>query len=55
LKLLRVREDADVIDRARQLASTLLAQSPDLAEFPLLAGVLNQRLALEDKEFLTKS
>jgi ATP-dependent DNA helicase RecG len=55
LKLLRVREDADVIDRARQMASALLAESPDLASFPLLAEALNQRLALEDKEFLTKS
>ena len=55
LKLLRVTQDGDVIDQARQDAEGLLQRSPDLAAFPALVEHLERRLALVDREFLDRS
>jgi ATP-dependent DNA helicase RecG len=55
LKLLRVRKDQELIERARSVANALLATSSDLADFPALQDALNQRLEDREREFLSKS
>ena len=55
LKLLRVRKDQDLIEKARGVASGLLATSPDLADFPALQEALDRRLEDREREFLSKS
>jgi len=55
LKLLRVRTDADVIERARTAAASVLDESPDLANYPFLAQALAARLEDAQREFLHKS
>ena len=55
LKLLRVRKDYELIEKARSVASVLLDESPDLADFPNLREALHRRLEDREREFLSKS
>jgi ATP-dependent DNA helicase RecG len=55
LKLLRVRKDQELIEKARSVAHTLLDSSPDLAELPVLREALERRLEQREREFLAKS
>ena len=55
LKLLRVRKDQEVIEKARAVAQTLLESSPDLTDFPHLRNAVEWRLEDREREFLSKS
>jgi ATP-dependent DNA helicase RecG len=55
LKLLRVQKDADLIEKARDMAETLLSSSPELADYPGLTRALANRLADSERAFLRKS
>lgn len=55
LKLLRVRKDADVIDRARAAAEKIVSESPDVSRYPLLAQALAWRVGDRERQFLQKS
>ena len=55
LKLLRVRKDQAVIEKARAVAQTLLETSPDLSDFPALRDAVEWRLEDREREFLSKS
>ena len=55
LKLLRVRKDHQLIEKARAVASTILEASPDLADHPALRDAVNHRLEDREREFLSKS
>jgi ATP-dependent DNA helicase RecG len=55
LKLLRVRKDQQLIEKARSVASGVLATSPHLTDFPVLQEALDQRLEDREREFLSKS
>lgn len=54
LRLLRVVDDADVIARARGLASPLVAADPDLAAHPALAAAIDRVLGDEGAQFLQR-
>ena len=55
LKLLRVRKDQDLIEKARSIASEILDRSPDLSDLPALRDALDRRLEDREREFLAKS
>ncbi|WP_353828248.1 ATP-dependent DNA helicase RecG [Agromyces sp. SYSU T0242] len=54
LKLLRVARDGDLIAEARETASELLAEDPDLGGHPALAAEVRRRLDDEASEFLSR-
>jgi ATP-dependent DNA helicase RecG len=55
LRLLRVVKDADVIDRAREDASELVARDPHLEHEPALLAAIAERLDGERGEFLERA
>ncbi len=55
LKLLRVRKDGDLIEKARGMAQDILDTSPDLSDYPSLAQALARRLEDTERAFLQKS
>jgi ATP-dependent DNA helicase RecG len=54
LRLLRVVDDADVIARARELASPLVAADRDLTAHPALAAAIDRVLGDEGAQFLQR-
>jgi ATP-dependent DNA helicase RecG len=54
LRLLRVLRDEDLIDSARQSASELLSQDPELSRYPLLKNELTKLQADAAAEFIDK-
>lgn len=54
LRLLRVLQDEEMIIKAREMASVLLEEDPDLASFPALAKNLRLREAESDSAFVEK-
>ena len=54
LKLLRVLRDADVIADAREAATALVADDPDLAAHPVLAQAIEQLLEPEREVYLER-
>ena len=55
LRLLRVANDGDLIAEARELAASVLAVDPELAEHPALRAALLRRLDEASEAFLAKS
>jgi len=55
LRLLRVTQDAELIERARELALELVGQDPRLDEHPELVAEIQRRLGSESAEYLEKS
>ncbi|MDD9206195.1 ATP-dependent DNA helicase RecG, partial [Georgenia sp. 10Sc9-8] len=55
LQMLRVRQDAPVIEAARRAARTLVEQDPALAEHPALAAAIAERLDEESAEYLQRA
>jgi ATP-dependent DNA helicase RecG len=55
LRLLRVAQDGDLIESAREHAHDVLEASPDLAGHPALARALARRLDDEERAFLDKN
>lgn len=55
LRLLRVTRDADVIDRARADARSLVAQDAGLGTWPALRAAIDRQLAGEREEYLDRS
>ena len=55
LRLLRVRKDHELIEKARSVAKATLDASPDLADVPALRQALDRRLEDREREFLSKS
>jgi len=54
LKLLSLLRDADLIAEAREVAQRLVAESPDLAEYPGLARMVANLVSDTRAEFLEK-
>ncbi len=54
LRLLRVTRDADVIERARDDATALVAQDPELAGWPVLVEAIERRLSGAGEEFIDR-
>ncbi|HWM32737.1 MAG TPA: ATP-dependent DNA helicase RecG [Pseudolysinimonas sp.] len=54
LKLLRVVRDGDLIADARSAVEAVLADDPELADHPALAGALARRLDEAERAFLAK-
>ncbi|MGJ1543801.1 ATP-dependent DNA helicase RecG [Clavibacter sepedonicus] len=55
LRLLRVAQDGDLIESAREHAHDVLEASPDLADQPALGRALARRLDDEERAFLDKN
>lgn len=55
LRLLRVRQDADLILRAREIADDLLKSDPDLKVNPVTFASLEKRLSARERGFIGKS
>jgi ATP-dependent DNA helicase RecG len=55
LRFLRVTRDADVIERARADARTLVEHDPTLEGWPALVAAIQERLVGEREEFLDRS
>jgi ATP-dependent DNA helicase RecG len=55
LKLLSLRRDREVIERARVEAAALVAADPELREHPLLAAEVERLTATQRAEFLEKA
>ena len=55
LRLLRVRQDADLILRAREIADELLKTDPNLKANPVTLAALEKRLSIREREFIGKS
>lgn len=55
LRLLRVVKDADVIATARADAAAVVAEDPELASHPALAGAIREQLDPEREEFLERA
>jgi ATP-dependent DNA helicase RecG len=54
LRLLRVLRDESLIESAREIASDLLAEDPELTRYPLLKEELNKLQADAAAEFIDK-
>jgi ATP-dependent DNA helicase RecG len=54
LRLLRVARDADLIEQAREEATALVAQDPELTGWPALAEAISQRLRGAGEEFIDR-
>ena len=54
LRLLRVLRDESLIESAREIASELLAEDPDLNRYPLLKDELKKLQADDAAEFIDK-
>lgn len=55
LRLLRVLDDSDVIERAREVARALVVTDPELAGHPALAEALARAIGAEREEFLDRA
>lgn len=55
LRLLRVTKDAELIERARELALALVGEDPGLGEHPELAADIRRRLGPESADYLEKN
>jgi ATP-dependent DNA helicase RecG len=55
LRLLSLRRDREVIERARVEAATLVAADPELREHPPLAAEVERLMATERADFLGKA
>lgn len=54
LRLLRVLRDEELIESAREIATKLIDQDPDLSENPLLKVEVAELQALESAAFIDK-